>query len=301
MVSGGDSHSAALTTKGTVYAWGTYRDMSGQVGLGPDGKKSNPVEILCLNNDKIVKIVSGNDHTVALTESGHVYTWGCADQGQLGRVAGWFASRGGRRGLGYVLVPRVVRLRKDQKFKDVFCGSFCTFAVSKDSPAVFVWGLNNYGQLGTGETNNHYTPKKCQALTDLNIDEEKHLGIASGQHHSIFVTSDGKVYSVGRADYGRLGLGENATEQHSPVEVVALKDHVVQEVACGEVVSFAVTQQGKLYSWGMGNCLQLGSGNEDDAESPLMVEGKNLNIEEHEVLHVDSGGQHTLILARKKT
>ena len=24
-VSGGDSHSAALTTKGTVYAWGTYR------------------------------------------------------------------------------------------------------------------------------------------------------------------------------------------------------------------------------------------------------------------------------------
>lgn len=24
-VSGGDSHSAALTTEGTVYAWGTYR------------------------------------------------------------------------------------------------------------------------------------------------------------------------------------------------------------------------------------------------------------------------------------
>lgn len=300
-VSGGDSHSAALTTEGTVYAWGTYRDMSGQVGLRPDGKKSSPMEILRVSNDKVIKIASGNDHTVALTESGLVYTWGCADQGQLGRVAGWFAARGGRRGLGYVLVPKVVRLRKDQKFKDVFCGSYCTFAVCKNSPSVYVWGLNNYGQLGTGETANYYTPKKSRSLTELNTNEDRHLRIASGQHHSILLTSEGKVYSFGRADYGRLGLGENATEQHSPVQVGALKDHAVKEVACGEVVSFAVTQEGKLYSWGMGNCLQLGSGHEDDVETPIMVEGKNLNPEEQEVLNVDAGGQHTLILARKKT
>lgn len=215
-------------------------------------------------------------------------------------MAGWFAARGGRRGLGYVLVPKVVRLRKAQKFKDVFCGSYCTFAISKDSAAVFVWGLNNYGQLGTGDTVNYYTPKKCKSLTELNTDEEHHIHIASGQHHSILKTAEGKVYSVGRADYGRLGLGENATEQHSPVQVVALRDERVEEVGCGEVVSFAVTQQGTLYSWGMGNCLQLGSGNEDDVESPLMVEGKNLNREEHEVLFADAGGQHTLIMARQK-
>ena len=57
--------------------------MSGKVGLRPDGKKSGPVEILNLPNDKITKVVSGNDHTVAFTESGDIYTWGCADQGQL--------------------------------------------------------------------------------------------------------------------------------------------------------------------------------------------------------------------------
>lgn len=183
----------------------------------------------------------------------------------------------------------------------MFCGSYSTFAISKDSAAVFVWGLNNYGQLGTGDTVNHYTPKKCKSLTDLNMDEEQHLHIASGQHHSILVTADGKVFSFGRADYGRLGLGENATEQHSPVEVVALRDHTIQQVGCGEVVSFAITQQGTLYSWGMGNCLQLGSGHDDDVESPLMVEGKNLNPEEHKILIVDAGGQHTLIMACKKT
>ena len=274
--------------------------MSGQVGLRPDGKKSKPVELLSLENNKVIKVASGNDHTAALTESGHIYTWGCAEQGQLGRVAGWFASRGGRRGIGYILIPKVVRLRRDHKFKDVFCGSFCTFGITKDSSNVFVWGLNNYGQLGTGNTESHYMPKKCLPLSELNTDEEKNLKVASGQHHSVFVTSEGQVYSCGRGDYGRLGIGEKASEQHSPVEVVALKDQKVQKVACGEVVSFAVTQTGEMYSWGMGNNLQLGNGNEDDVEMPALVEGKDLNREEHETMQVDAGGQHTLILARKK-
>ncbi len=278
--------------------------MSGQVGLRPDGKKSAPVEILNLPNSKVTKIASGNDHTVALTESGDIYTWGCADQGQLGRVAGYFSSRGGRRGLKFVLVPRVVRLRRETKFKDIFAGSFCTFAVAKDSQIVYVWGLNNYGQLATGDTDSPYFPKKSQALSDLNTDTDHPIRIASGQHHSIFSTADGKVYSVGRADYGRLGLGEEATTQDLPAEVGALGDHNVQQVSCGEVVSFAVTEEGQLYSWGMGSCLQLGNGNDEDdndAWSPILVKGKNLVPTEHEVLNVDAGGQHTLILARKKS
>ena len=274
--------------------------MSGQVGLRPDGKKSAPVEILNLPNDKITKVVSGNDHTVALTESGDIYTWGCADQGQLGRVAGYFSSRGGRRGLDFVLVPRKVRLRRETKFKDISAGSFCTFAVTRDTEVVYVWGLNNYGQLATGDTNSPYFPKKSQALSDLNTNIDRPIRIASGQHHSIFSTADGKVYSVGRADYGRLGLGENATDKTLPAEVHALSEHKVQGVSCGEVVSFGVTEEGQVFSWGMGSCLQLGSGNDDDVLEPILVEGKNLVVAEHEVLNVEAGGQHTLILARKK-
>ena len=132
-----------------------------------------------------------------------------------------------------MLVPRVVRLRRETKFTDVFAGSFCSFAVAKDSGAVYVWGLNNYGQLATDDTTSPYFPKKSQALSDLNKDNEHPICIASGQHHSIFASSDGKVYSVGRADYGRLGLGDGATHQNLPVEVEALRDHKVHQVACG--------------------------------------------------------------------
>ena len=274
--------------------------MSGQVGLRPDGQKSAPVEILSLPHDKITKVVSGNDHTVALTESGDIYTWGCADQGQLGRVAGYFSSRGGRRGLDFVLIPRKVRLRRDIKFKDIFAGSFCTFAIARDSELVYVWGLNNYGQLATGDTNSSHFPKKSKALSDLNTNIDCPIRIASGQHHSIFSTADGKVYSAGRADYGRLGIGKDASDQNLPAEVQGLSERKVHRVSCGEVVSFGVTEEGQAYSWGMGSCLQLGSGDDEDVWDPMLVEGKKLVVDEHEVLNVEAGGQHTLILARKK-
>lgn len=45
-------------------------------------------------------LTSGNDHLVMLTTDGDLYTLGCGEQGQLGRVPELFANRGGRQGLG---------------------------------------------------------------------------------------------------------------------------------------------------------------------------------------------------------
>ncbi|KAG7277164.1 hypothetical protein CRUP_021704 [Coryphaenoides rupestris] len=97
--SAGDSHTAALTDDGAVYLWGCFRDNNGVIGLLEPMKKSSlPVHILAL--PPVVKIVSGNDHLVMLTAGGVVYTCGCGEQGQLGRVPELFTDRGGRRGLG---------------------------------------------------------------------------------------------------------------------------------------------------------------------------------------------------------
>jgi len=40
---------------------------------------------------------------VMLTVNGELYTSGCGEQGQLGRVAEHFANRGGRKGLSMYL------------------------------------------------------------------------------------------------------------------------------------------------------------------------------------------------------
>ncbi|EDO33245.1 predicted protein [Nematostella vectensis] len=303
MVSAGDSHTAALSDQGTVYAWGTYRDASGQIGLQPDGVKKKPAVILTSESDRIIKIASGNDHTAALTTSGNLFTLGCAEQGQLGRVKECFSARGGRRGLAYILEPALVRSKKGLKFKDVFCGSFATFVVAKTGSDVYAWGLNNYGQLGTGDVQTWHFPVKVKSLSQLNKSEkDKHITIANGQHHTIVCDPNGKVYALGRADYGRLGLGDGAKETALPAHITSLDNEVIEKVACGECVSFAVSDKGELYSWGMGSCLQLGNGNdEDDVTTPAKVQGKNLNSETHRVLGVSAGGQHTVILAAERT
>lgn len=70
--------------------------------------------------------------------------------------------------------------------------------------------------------------------------------ISSGQHHTIALDEEGKVYTVGRKEYGRLGLGKDCEDAMKLTQVVALKDHRIVNVACGSATSFAVTEGGKL-------------------------------------------------------
>lgn len=58
----------------------------------------------------------------------------------------------------------------------------------------------------------------------------------------------GKAYSLGRAEYGRLGLGEGAEEKSMPTPIPELPS--VSSIACGASVGYAVTQEGKWRGWG---------------------------------------------------
>lgn len=59
----------------------------------------------------------------------------------------------------------------------------------------------------------------------------------------LLTSSTGQVYSLGRAEYGRLGLGKDAGEKSEPTPITGISD--VQVIACGASVSFAVTKQGE--------------------------------------------------------
>lgn len=88
----GDSHSMALTKDGVVYAWGEAT--LGQLGLAdirdlPKNTENKPYQptptkVTALRNKKIVAISCGETHTLALTESGHLYSFGANGCGQLG-------------------------------------------------------------------------------------------------------------------------------------------------------------------------------------------------------------------------
>nr|XP_008518356.1 PREDICTED: regulator of chromosome condensation isoform X4 [Equus przewalskii] len=244
-VSAGDSHTAALTEDGRVFLWGSFRDNNGVIGLLEPMKKSMvPVQVQL--SMPVVKVASGNDHLVMLTADGDLYTLGCGEQGQLGRVPELFANRGGRQGLERLLVPKCVMLksrgsRGHVRFQDAFCGAYFTFAISHEGH-VYGFGLSNYHQLGTPGTESCFVP---QNLTSFKNSTKSWVGFSGGQHHTVCMDSEGRVFA-----------------------------------------------------WGMGTNYQLGTGQEEDAWSPVEMTGKQL--ENRVVLSVSSGGQHTVLLVKDK-
>ena len=68
---------------------------------------------------------------------------------------------------------------------------------------VYGWGYNTYGILGDGyDLGGVYsTPVK------LNLSNVRYMSLGEG--FAIFATHAGKVYGIGKNDYGQLGTGNN--------------------------------------------------------------------------------------------
>jgi regulator of chromosome condensation len=222
-----------------------------------------------------------------LTAAGELWTLGNSEQGQLGRVGEKFSHRGGRRGGGLLLRPGLLHHRSRAAVTDIWAGSYNTVACTADG-SVMVVGLNNYSQVGVGASELViFMPEARPSFSGCS-------GVSVGQHHALLLRPDGRVAALGRAEYGRLGLGEAGGDAASPSTLAGLP--ACRAVACGTAVSYAVTTEGQLFSWGMGTNGQLGTGEEEDLWQPTLM--KSRQLEGRRVLAVSAGGQHTLVLAR---
>jgi alpha-tubulin suppressor-like RCC1 family protein len=81
-VAAGGSHSIALVSDGSVWAWGANSD--GQLGLGHTGggDVTSPERIEGI--DSVKAIAAGMYHTLALKGDGTVWAWGSNSDGQIG-------------------------------------------------------------------------------------------------------------------------------------------------------------------------------------------------------------------------
>uniref|UniRef100_A8LVI3 Regulator of chromosome condensation, RCC1 n=1 Tax=Salinispora arenicola (strain CNS-205) TaxID=391037 RepID=A8LVI3_SALAI len=74
-------HSLAVTSAGTVLAWGN--NSSGQLGDGTTTDRDTPADVNLPTGVTITAITGGNDHSLAVTSAGAVLAWGNNSSGQL--------------------------------------------------------------------------------------------------------------------------------------------------------------------------------------------------------------------------
>ena len=136
----GNGYAIALTSDGSVYAWGDNK--YGQLGLGTTRKSKTPKKVKALSN--IIDIACDIDHSMALNDNGKVYTWGNNDQGQLGD--GEFTKRSDY-GMGPIIMKNNNRrspylLESLSGIIQIAAGSGHSFALRGDG-VVFEWGTGD--------------------------------------------------------------------------------------------------------------------------------------------------------------
>ena len=127
---------------------------------------------------------------------------------------------------------------------------------------LFMWGRNQFGQLGQNNTTNFSSPVQVGTSTTWTK--------VSTSNQTLAVNSKGELWSWGYNDSGRLGLGDTINRS-SPVQVGALTNWKTPTVA--SLTSMCLKTDDTLWSWGFNSYGSLGTGNTTNRSSPVQVLG----------------------------
>ncbi|XP_044765857.1 RCC1-like G exchanging factor-like protein [Coccinella septempunctata] len=263
-IAAGRAHSLILTHEG-LYLLGNnaYGQCGRPIIQDEDYSRSNYIHYIeNLDGKEIIDIECGQDHSLALTEDGCVYS------------CGWGAD--GQTGLGhYEIISTFTKIKGDISTERIVkLNSRCDFVMAlNDKGEVFGWGNTEYGQVILENNSQQLnTPTYLKMLKPLG----KIIDIAAGGSFCMVLNDDHRVFSWG---FGLLGFGPNILQCNEPTEIPEVlfgkndfqPDNIVEKIYCGVGHSLALTSKGDLYSWGRNRNGCLGLGDEHDQYFPLKV------------------------------
>lgn len=312
-IAAGHAHSLVILEDQTVRACGSSGE--GQLGNGSFYDQLVPIPVLSGEQEldtyspllrNIQAVAGGIYHSIALDTSGNVWAWGDDYYGELGVGR----RNGGVRSLTPVKVYAGQQGEPGDFLKNIVAvssGTDAEFSLAVDSNnRVWAWGRGNFGQLGTGTSDNKYVPQAVlrgeQGYSAsgyleniINISGGGYIlntsGVNTGDHAmaleklGVDPNSKGRVYTWGDKD--TLGNNNNSQNALTPVIVHAGEWNLsnpdanlenIIAISAGsnhclavEKIDFAGDSYGRVLAWGKGGNGRLGNGSDLNWLAPVFV------------------------------
>jgi len=276
--------SAAVTTSGTVYTWGTGKQ--GQLGFRNAtvcGLQPQPMQVTgALSEVPITAIACGREHMLALSFSGNIFSWGSSKYGQLGHGDHHSHAE-----------PRLLEVGGEKTFSCIAAGDQHSAALCDGK--LYTWGSGTYGQLGHGETHVLGTDE-LQILRPTKVDAMDRTlcrSVVCGSVHTGVITVHGQMQVCGIIAPRVHGVVSTITTEvihYTPVELPLPHKAMVKDVACGKSHILLLAHNGDVFSLGSGAHNQLGHGKVSDLSKPrLILQGKD-------IVRVAAGRYHSVAI-----
>ncbi|CAL4080435.1 unnamed protein product, partial [Meganyctiphanes norvegica] len=256
----------------------------GRLGLGDSNNQVSPRR---LNLDARVRRVSsskGSDgHTIALSTTGQVYTWGDGDYGKLGH--------GNNVTQKY---PRLVAGPLNGKVVRWVSAGYRHSACVTQEGELYTWGEGDYGRLGHGDSTSRNVPTLVRDISGVGQ-------VVCGSAHTLALSADCRtVWSFGSGDHGKLGHGDTV-KVYRPKVIEALQGLTVRKLTTGTHISLALAAHGQggdssnlqVWVWGSGPCLAMGSAEANVLRPRPIEELTGLRI-----VDISAGDSHVLALTQ---
>ena len=269
---GFSSHSLILKNDGTL--WGCGLNTSGQLGLGNTTNRTTFTQITT-NADNIKEIYYNGDSTFILKNDGTL--WGCGNNqyGQLG--LGDTTNR--------TTFTQITTNTND--IKSVYCGENYTIML-KNNGTLWSCGLNNYGQLGLGNTTNRTT------FTQITTNADDIKSVYCGENYTIILENDSTLWGTGYNGNGELGLGSSTNK--TIFTQITTNTNDIKEVYCGFHHTIIIKNDDTLWSCGYNEYGQLGLGDTNNRNIFTHIDTNTDDIKE-----VYCSNYHNVILKNDGT
>ena len=267
-----------------VWGWGS--NFGYKLGNGSEQDRIIPTRSdfsMLEPDEEIIHVSAENDHSVALSNLGHIYTFGEAFDNTKIQLP----TR-----LPLTLLP-------GESVANVYAGNSHTFVLTTLG-RLFGMGENYDGEIGFPHDGNNLISTLTEIPFADFIDGERVVEFSHQGGASFAISNMGKLYAWGWNEEGRLGNGELENNPRLPEEITLpnlLEGEFPIDVQIFRDTAVALTNQHRVYGWGNQEDGQLATGTfrEDPFLTPTLLDLSFLQPNEKIIL-ADAGADHTAFL-----